>query len=116
MQYRPTTAFTVPLIVLVPTYTTINGVKKKSYPAIENGIRINASFKTYGGTETAVNGILSIVDTADVETWFRPEIQADCVIVVANNNARYEIISEPENINMANQYMKFKVRRTKGGA
>lgn len=116
MSYKPASPFTVPLILLVPTWSTVNGVKKKTYPAIENGIRFNGSFKTYGGTETTVNNILTIVDTADVETWYMPEIQADCIVVLAANNAKYEIISEPENINMANQFMKFKVRRTKGGA
>lgn len=116
MQYKPKTAFTVPLVLLVPTYTKVNGVEKKTYPEVSQGIRFNGSFKTYGGTETAVNGLLTIVDTADVETFYRPEFQANCVIVVANNNARYEIISEPENVNMSNQFLKFKVRRTKGGA
>lgn len=116
MQYKPKTAFTVPLILLMPTETKINGVVTKTYPTVENGIRINGSFKTYGGTETAVNGLLSIVDTAEVETWFRPEIKANCVIVLANTNAKYEIISEPENINEANQFLKFKVQRVKGGA
>lgn len=116
MSYKPSVQFRVPLILLVPTWATVNGVRTKTYPAIENGIRFNGSFKTYGGTETTVNGILTIVDTADVETWYMPEIQADCLVVVATNNARYEIISEPENIDMANQFMKFKVRKTKGGA
>lgn len=116
MAYKQSAPYNVPLIVLVPTYSKINGVETKSYPQISDGIRINGSFKTYGGTETAVNGIISIVDTADVETWYFPEIKADCIIVVASNGAKYEIISEPENIEMRNQFLKFKVRRTKGGA
>lgn len=116
MLYKPKTAFTVPLILLVPTYTKVNGVEKKTYPAITDGIRFNGSFKTYGGTETTVNNLYTIVDTAEVETYYSPLFQANCVVVVASNNAKYEIISEPENVNMANQFVKFKVSRIKGGA
>lgn len=116
MQYKPKTAFTVPLILLVPTYTKINGVEKKTYPAVENGIRFNGSFKTYLGTETTVNNLYTIIDTAEVETYYSPLFQANCVVVLADNNEKYEIKGKPENINMANQFCKFKVEHVKGGA
>jgi hypothetical protein len=51
-----------------------------------------------------------------VETWFRPDIQSNCRIGVPQTGAVYEILGEPENINMQNQYLKFKVQRVKGGA
>ena len=114
--YRPYLPFTTALIVLKPTITNVQGVRTKTLPAVTDGFQINASFKTYGGTETDVNGVYSIIDTADVETWYTPEITSDCVIVVATTGARYEIINEPENIEMRNQFLKFKIRRVKGGA
>lgn len=113
--YRPQSVFNVPLVLLIPTYTTVNGVRKKIYPEIADGILINGSFKTYGGTETAVNGLLAVEDTADIETWFRPDISSDCAIAIAGTNKCYEIIGEPENINLRNMWLKFKVRRIKGG-
>lgn len=117
MAYKPKKPFNVPLILLVPTSTTkINGVESKVYPSIADGTLIYGSFTTFGGTETTVNGIITIVDTADVETFYRPDIKANCEIALAGSNAIYEIISEPENIEMRNQFLKFKVRRTKGGA
>lgn len=115
-MYRPTETFTTPLILLIPTYTTAYGVRKKTYPAIANGIRINGSFKTYGGTERDVNGVFSVEDTATIETWYRPDITSDCAIAIAGTNAIYEILGEPENIEMRNQFLKFKVRRDKGSA
>ena len=115
-QYKPSLPFFVPLIVLTPTYTTVSGVKKKTYPSPENGILIYGTFKTYGGTERDVNGVYSIEDTADIETWYRPDITSNCRIAVADTNAIYDILGEPENINMRNQYLKFKVMRVKGGA
>lgn len=61
-----------------------------------------------------VNGVYSIEDTANVETWYTPEITSDCRIVVLDNGAVYEIIGEPENVEMRNIYLKFKLRRYKG--
>lgn len=115
-EYRPLLPFTTPLRLLIPTYTTKQGVKVKTFPAVENGLLIYASFKTYGGTDVKNNGILSVEDTASVETWFRPDVKSDCVIAIAGTGAKYEIIGEPENINMRNQFLKFKVKRIKGGA
>ena len=105
----------VPLMLLVPEYSDALGVTSKTYPAIEDGIQIFGNFKTYGGTERDVNGLYSIEDTAHIETWYRPDIVSSCRIGVPQTGAVYEIIGEPENINMRNQYLKFKVQRVAGG-
>ena len=114
--YRPALPFSTPMVLLIPTYTKSGGVHTKVIPAIENGITIFGTFKTYGGTERIVDGVYSIVDTAEVETWYRPDITSDCIIALANTGAMYEIMNEPENIYQRNQFLKFKVRRYKGGA
>lgn len=116
----------IPLVLLTPTYKNVSGVNKPTYPTIqealnvkdEKGNRLNlffGSFKTYGGTERDVNGVYSIEDTANIETMYRPDIKANCRIA-REDGATYDIIGEPENINMRNQFLKFKVRRVKGGA
>lgn len=105
----------IPLFLLTPIYKNELGVEVKEYPSLENGILFYGSFKTYGGTERNVNGVFSIEDTANVETWFRPDITSECRIARADG-AIYEIIGEPENINMRNQFLKFKVKRVKGKA
>lgn len=115
-DYRPALPFSTAFILLKPTTQTINGVSKKTFPAVENGEKFFGTFKTYGGTEKVVNGILSISDTAEVETWFRPDITSDCNIVIAGTTERYEILNEPENINRRNQFLKFKIQRIEGGA
>lgn len=117
MAYRPQLPFSVPMVVLVPTYTTVNGVRKKTFPTVTNGIQIFGTFKTFGGTERDVNGVYSVEDTAQIETWYRSEIASGCRIALANNpTAIYDILGEPENIEMRNQFMVFKVSRIKGGA
>ena len=115
-NYKPNMENTIPLFLFIPTYATVSGVETKTYPSWEDGELFYGSFKTYGGTERDVNGLYSIVDTAVIETWFRPDIQSNCRIGVPATGAIYEVINEPENINMRNQFMKFKVKRVKGGA
>lgn len=115
-NYRPSLDNTIPLILLIPTYATVSGVPKKTFPKVSDGILIYGNFKSYGGTERDVDGLYSIEDTAVVETWYRPDIKSDCRICVAQTGAVYEVWHEPENINMRNQFLKFKVKRVKGGA
>ena len=110
MSYRPKDPFVTPALLLNPTYETVKGVAKKTYHEVG---MINCSFKTYGGTETVINDRLAVEDTAGVETWYRPDIKSDSLIRV--NGRDYEVMGEPENIDMRNQFMKFKVRGIKGG-
>lgn len=111
-MFRPREIFNVPIKLLCPSWSTVSGVRKKVYPA--DGDVIFVSYKTYGGTERDVNGVYSIEDTANLVTWFRPDIKSDCRIML-ESGAVYEIIGEPENIEMRNQFLKFKVKRIKGG-
>lgn len=127
-DYRVEIKNPIPLVLLIPKDTKqVKGVNKKEYPTIEEALSVKdknnnsinlffGSFKTYGGTEKTVNGIYSIEDTANIETWYRPDITSNCKIARANDGAIFDIINEPENINMRNQFLKFKVKRVKGGA
>lgn len=115
-QYKPSTPFSTPLMLLIPTYADTYGVPTKKYPDITDGILIFGSFKTYGGTEREVNGIYSVENTATIETWYRPDIQSNCRIGVLDTGEIYDILGNPENINMRNLYLKFKVQQVKGGA
>lgn len=117
----------IPLVVLIPTYEKKLGVVVPSYPTMEDALKeldergkqknvFYGSFKTYGGTETYSDDLWVIKDTATIETWFRPDIKSDCRIGVISNGAIYDVINEPENIGMRNQFLKFKAMRLKGGA
>lgn len=120
-EFKPDLPYNVPMVLLTPIYTTVSGVKKKSFPTIQQALQdgnniLNCSFKTYGGTERDVNGAYSIIDTANIQTWYRPDITSDCRVARAIDGAIFEIMNEPENINQRNQFMKFKIKRIKGGA
>lgn len=116
--YRPSMPFNVPMYLLIPTGTkTVKGVAVKEYPKPEEGELIYCSFRSFGGTESESNGVLTVIDTASIETWYRPDIKADCRLCLAEMPEKvYTILGTPENINMQNQFLKFKVQSVGGGA
>ena len=126
-DYRVEIKNPIPLVLLIPkSISKVKGINRYEYPTIEEALAVKdennnsinlffGSFKTYGGTEKTVNGIYSIEDTANIETWYRPDIASNCKIARASDNAIFDIINEPEDINQRHQFGKFKVRRVKGG-
>lgn len=112
-NYKPAGPFNVPMYVFIPQYVTVKGSKKEIYPT--TGELIFCSFRTFGGTERTSNDVLVVEDTAVLETWYRPDIKANCILKNADGQ-EYEILGTPENINMRNQTLRFKVRAIKGGA
>lgn len=115
-MYRPIEAaqMTTATRLQTPTGGKTLGVSKKTYAEVSGVVMVN--WKSYGGTESTNNGVLSIEDTAQIVCWYRPDIRSDCRLVRLMDGAAYEIVGEPENIEMRNQFLKFKVRRVKGGA
>lgn len=113
-RFKPAFPYSTPVYLFTPTYTTTKGTTYKTY--VSTGELIYCSWKTYGGTETTVNDVFSVVDTANVETWYRPDIQSDCRLQVIATGDFYEILGKPENVDMRNQFMKFKVQAVEGGA
>lgn len=117
-MYKPKTInelrTAVKLLKVVSSGQTL-GVNRPVYEAAENAEVIFVNWKSYGGTEQNVNGVYSILDTADITTRYRPDITANCRLL-REDGAIYEIISEPENTDLNNKYMEFKVERVKGGA
>lgn len=115
MAYTPPARFNTPMYLLVPTVTKVNGVTRKVYPAASDGVLIFGTFRTFGGTDVVENGVLSVRATATIDTWFNPIVTSDCRVAF-EDGSQYEIIGEPENIEMLNQYLRIKVERLKGKA
>ena len=114
-DFKPSIPYTVPILLMTPTKTTSKGVTKKVYNE-EEGVQIFCSWKTFGGTEVTKDGVYSVLDTATVETWYRPDLKADCRIKDLETESVYEIIGKPEDINRRHQFLKFKVQAVEGGA
>lgn len=103
-----------PFELLKASTTVTLGVPKKTFTG--DGLTRFCNFSTYGGTEREVNGLLVVDDTAAVVTWYDPEIKSGDRIKLLESGAVYDIIGQPENIELRNQEMSFKVSRIKGGA
>lgn len=118
-NYKPSVPFTTPMKLLVPTTVKSHGVNEKVYPDPDDLGRESiffGSFRTFGGTENVENGIYTIINTATVDTWYRPDIKANCRICICQTGEIYDIVSDPENIEFRNQYLQFKVRKVGGSA
>ena len=115
-NYRPSAPFSVAMKLLVPTTTTAYGVAKKAFTTPESSEQFFGSFRTFGGTENTKDGVYTIVDTAVIDTWYRPDIKANCQIYMCETGETYDIISDPEDIERRHQYLQFKVRKAGGKA
>ena len=112
--YRPSAPFNVAMKLLVPITTASYGATKKSFSSPEDSELFYGSFRTFGGTETLKDGVYTLMNTAVIDTWYRPEIKADCQIYICDNEQVYEILSDPEDIDFRHQYLQFKVRKVGG--
>ena len=115
-MYKPAAPFTVAMKLLKPTVGMAYGVGGKTFSTPANSDTIYGSFRTFGGTENTRDGIYTIVNTAVIDTWYRPDITADCQIYICDTGQKYEIVSDPEDIDLRHQYMQFKVRKVGGKA
>lgn len=105
---------TTPMILQVPTSSgNYNGVRRPTNYADDPNV-VYASFQSYGGTETLVDGVLEIIETAQITTWYRPDITTNCRLKRAEDGAIFEILGTPEDIDMRHVQLSFKIRRVKG--
>lgn len=117
-MYIPSEAaeMTTPLALLIPSAESyVLGVKSKPTYTAASGT-IFANFKTFGGTERQIDGLTEVEDTAVIVCWYRPDVKSNCRVKRLTDNAIYEIVGEPEDLEQRHVYLKFKIRRIKGGA
>lgn len=110
-------SFQVPLYVIVPAVRDDQGKPIKDYDNPVARFLIFASFKTYGGTETTNNGVIQVLETAEVMTAYDPRITSLCRIELAESPGEiFDIIGAPEDLERSHEVHKFKVQRVRGGA
>ena len=113
--YKPQTPFDVAMKLLVPTETKVKGATKKVFPEPEDvNSMFFGSFRTYGGTENFSNEVYTVIDTATIDTWWNPEVTADCRIYLCETGEIWDVVARPENIGMRHQYMQIKVQKVGG--
>ena len=110
--FRPSAPFVTAAELQNPTYTTTKGTKVKTYTKTDD---ININFKTYMGTESINNDVITVANTAIVETWYRPDITPESRIKILESGQIYEVLGVPEDIELRHQFLKFRVQAIKGG-
>lgn len=113
-RYIPAMPFNVAMRLLVPTITKVKGTLKPIYPEPSEGRLFYGSFRTFGGTESNVNEVYSVIDTATIDTWYDPIFQANCRIYIEESGEVYEMLGAPEDIYMQHQYLQIRVQRFGG--
>ena len=95
-----------------PTIRRVNGVDHKEY---EDAGEIFAGVKTYGGTESNLNGVRVVKDTAVLHTWFNSFCNTDSRLI-DDAGGVWSIITPPEDIDASRRFLSFKIERVEGGA
>lgn len=113
-SFKVKAPFNVAMRLLIPTSEKVQGVVKKSFIAPEDAELFYGSFRTFGGTETIENGVYTLVNTATINTWYRPDITANCRIYLCETKQVYEIVADPEDIDFRHQYLQLKVKKVGG--
>lgn len=103
--------FATPMILQVPSTEKVLGVVKKTYTDKRT---IFTTIKSYGGTETIVDGVIQTLDTINILTWYDMDIKADCRLRNPTDGSLWAILGRPENVEMRNVYMQFKCQKVSG--
>lgn len=99
--------------LLIPTLTTVLGVRKKTYPT--TGAAIECRWVTSPSEERGVNGVISVVERATLTMRMVPAVQAGYRIL-RGDGTLWEIIGAPENTGYSDRWQTFTVQRISGGA
>lgn len=117
-NFKPSLPFNVPMKLLIPVDSSAYGAGKKTFPAPadvpDEEYLFYGSFRTFGGTENFRDNVYTIINTATIDTWYRPDIKADCRIYLCDTGEIYDIKGDPEDINFRHQYLQIKVQKVGG--
>lgn len=113
-RFKPSAPFNVAMKLLVPVEVREYGVVKKTFTTPDASELFYGSFRTFGGTENLKDDVYTIINTATIDTWYRPDIKSDCQIYICETGDIYNIVSDPEDVEFRHQYLQFKVQKVGG--
>lgn len=113
-MFKPPEQMTTPMRLQKRITKTVKGAEVAEYKDAEDAV-IMCNFKSKGGTEAVHNGQYLIVDTATVQTWYRPDIKKGDRLIMEQDGSKWDIKGNPENVEMRNQLLILKVQNV-GGA
>lgn len=108
MAYRPNLPYSTICQWLVPTVVKVNGANTVKYV---DGEKFGCRMKSYGGRESEVNDVYRVIEQYNVETYYNPTIGKNHRIRILQDGSEWEVLEKPENVEMQNKYMLFKIER-----
>ena len=94
-----------------PTTQIINGHNQKTYYVVGN---IKGKFKQKSTSQLNANGLVIVEDKVTYTTWWNNNFEAQDILTINNND--YEILGQPENVEMRSRYAVLNLVLIKGGA
>lgn len=116
MAFKPSGPFNVAMRLLVPTETQVLGVTKKAYPAPAESPQIFASIRQFSGMERLSDGVVQPINQITACTWWRPDIKADCKLYIEFTEETYDIVGDPEDVEMRHKWCLVKLKKSGGKA
>lgn len=113
-MYRPAEQMVTPIKLQKAISTNVTGAIKRSYEDAAEDSVIFCSFKTKGGTQSVQNGSLVVIDTAQVQMWYRDDVEISDRFILLQDGSAWKILNI-ENVEMRNQLLIITVQRV-GGA
>ena len=98
--------------ILEPTFEHVYGVDTRTYKDIGT---FHASARSFGGTESVENGVMSVVSTKVLQTPYDKRLKAS-VRLLDETGVQWEVLGEPEDLEEKHRFMMFKIRKVVGGA
>ena len=119
-RFKPTAPFNVPMKILIPTYQTTKGVRTPVYPEpaalSDDEFLFFGSVRSFVGSITTENDLNVSQNTIYIDTWYRPDIRSNCRIYLCETEDTYEVVGDPEDIEMRHQYLRIRAQRIGGAA
>ncbi len=112
-MYKPANIreFVTPAIHKKAFEVVINGRSTKTFEVVGN---YRGKFKQKGSVEKLTNGLTIVVTTTTYTTWFNSTLEPSDILTI--NGVDYEIIGEPENVEMRGRYTILNLEKISGGA
>lgn len=89
----------------------VNGRVTKQFTIVGN---LRGKFKQKGTAEATTNGLIVVNTKTTFTTWFKSTVTATDILTI--NGVDYEIIGDPENVEMRGRYMIINLEKISGGA
>ena len=71
-------------------------------------------FKQKSTGESIVNGVRAVTESITYTTWWKTDLKAGDILTI--NGADYQVIGNPENVEMRSRYAVLTLSRVEGGA